>query len=180
MAWQKPPVVVRAVMVISVAYAALIIGGNLMLWGTPFAISIVDPLHKPAKVTRWEPNGLYLSDGRVVMPTGMTLLPEGSDTLDIATREGVEVAPDGRVFGLIKLWHWCGNDPVRHHLGKIDIAQLLSYHQEGKSTLKPHRYAERGFKEMGGGSERGWSTSARTQMRMNFDPKFKDIFADSK
>lgn len=170
---------VKFLAVASVVLFVLYITPNMLLWGRPFPISKVDKLQDTVRVVTWQPDGLRLSDGRTVMPAGMIELPRESKTIEIATRECVEVAPDGRVFGLVKIWHWCGNDPVRNDLSKTDIAQLLAYHKEGKSSLKPHDYSDRGFVEMGGGSKRGWNMSARTRMRMCFKPEPKEVFDPS-
>ena len=35
-----------------------------------------------------------------------------------ATASGVELAPDGRVYGLVRIHHWCGNDPVQTHIAR--------------------------------------------------------------
>ena len=160
-------------------FVGLYIVPNMLLWGRPFPISHVDQLQSPAKVESWNPRGLQLADGRQVMPFGMVELPNQSKTIEIATKEGVEVAADGRVYGLVKIWHWCGNDAVRYDMSRIDIAQLLAFHREGKSSLKPYKYADASFVRTGGGSNRGWSISSRVSMRMAFDPKLKEIFASS-
>ena len=39
--------------------------------------------------------------------------------LALGTKHGVEVGADGRVFGLVRVWHWCGNDPVGYHPGRF-------------------------------------------------------------
>lgn len=166
--------------VIAGAYAVFYFGLNYLLWGRLTPLSHVEKLENPVEVVSWEPQGLRLADGRTVLPAGMIELPEQSDTLRVATKEGVEIAPDGRVFGLVKMWHWCGNDPVRHDISRVDVAQLLAFHQEGKSSLQPHRYAEVNFVKAGGGGPRGWNTSYQTRMRMSFDPRYKEIFAEAK
>jgi hypothetical protein len=172
----KAPIALQVVALLTVVYAALYWGSNYLMWGRLFPISKVDPLANPTRVVSWDSTGLYLADGRTVMPAGMTQLPAKSATMDIAIREGVEVAPDGRVFGLVKIWHWCGNDPVRNDLNRTDIAQLLAYHREGTSTLKPQEYAERGFVAMGGGTERGWFQSSHIRMKRIFDSELWSEF----
>lgn len=166
----------QAIGIVAVVLVGAEMTCNMMMWGQPFPSRHVDKLNRPGKVIGWNQDGLALEGGRTVMPAGMTALPAKSYTLKVATRHGVEVASDGRVFGLIKIWHWCGNDPVRYDLSRVDIGQLLAYHREGKSKLKPYEYSDVSFLEAGGGTERGWSTSHRSRMRMMFDPRYAAIF----
>lgn len=156
----------------------LFYGSNFLLTGSPIPLWRIDHLADAHDIKGWDRNGLRLDDGRVVMPVGMKELPEKSETIKIATERGVEVSPDGHTYVLVQLWHWCGNDAVRYDLRKLDLAQLLAYHQEGVSTIKPHRYANRSFTKDGGGSSQGWSLSSYAGMKMMFDPKFADVFGD--
>jgi hypothetical protein len=61
-------------------------------------------------------------------------LPVSSTALTEATKHGVEIGTDGKVYGLMLIHHWCGNDPVRHHLARVDIASVLKFLQEGEWT----------------------------------------------
>jgi hypothetical protein len=169
----------QAIGIVAVVLIVAEVTCNMMLWGQPFPSRRVDKLDHPAKVVGWNPKGLALEDGRRVLPAGMADLPIDSHTLRVATQHGVEVAPDGRVFGLIKIWHWCGNDPVRYDLSRVDIGQLLAYHHEGRSTIKPYEYSDASFQKAGGGSDRGWSSSHRSRMRMMFDPRYAALFGPS-
>ena len=70
---------------------------------------------------------MNLADGRVLKLPGIDLLPVQSIALSEATKRGVEIANDGRVFGLVRVHHWCGNDPIREHIARIDVAELLEF-----------------------------------------------------
>lgn len=174
---RRIPLAIRIGLLSLTTLFVLYCASNMLLFGRVFPVSHVDKLDHPVSVTGWDGDGLVLSDGRHVLPKGMEKLPKDSATLQIATSRGVEVAMDGRIFGLLELWHWCGNDPVKYDLQKIDLAQLLAYHQEGQSYLKPFSHADHSFVESGGGDEHGWSVSRYRRMKMMFDPKFAKIFA---
>ena len=173
---RKLPLEIRFGLCVLATFLVLYFGNNMFMFGSLVPRSHVDHLNNATNVIRWDEDGLVLTGGRRVIPQGMTKLPKDSATLAIATKEGVEVTPDGRVFGLVKLWHWCGNDAVRYDLSKIDLAQLLAYHHEGQSTLKPYEYSKHSFVETGGGSDHGWSISSFSRMKMMFSPKYADIF----
>lgn len=57
--------------------------------------------------------------------------------LERATEHGVEVGADGRVIGLMDVWHSCGNDPVRDHVARVGLAYLLMYTRKGEFTDPP-------------------------------------------
>lgn len=48
-----------------------------------------------------------------------------------ATSRGVEIDEQGRVFGLVRVHHWCGNDPVGEHVARVELADLLAFLDEG-------------------------------------------------
>lgn len=147
-------------------------GCNVLYTGWPVPIYQFDVLFQPVQVKGWEPTGLKLSDGRTVMPKGMVSLPPESAALRAATQRGVEVAQDGRIYGLMRFWHTCGNDPVVLDLRRVDIAQLLAFQQEGRSTLKPGWYADGPFRE----GQNGWPFY--TKFLAAFDPRRAEYFEE--
>src|SRR5690349_4544352 len=82
---------------------------------TPSArdIEIVELLNHPRVVVDWDEDGLWLDDGSQIALPDVDALPLSSLALEEATKRGVEVTPDGRVFGLVKIHHWCGNSSIR-------------------------------------------------------------------
>ncbi|HWD37969.1 MAG TPA: hypothetical protein VG944_03920 [Fimbriimonas sp.] len=147
-------------------------GMNFLLTGSLWPLSHVDRLTNPVQVSGWTEGGLRLADGRIVMPLGMIRLPETSAVLQTLTEHGVQVDSDGRTYGLVRIWHSCGNDPVRYDLSKIDLAQLLAFEREGKSTLKPDLHARASFEKMGGSSSHGWSISDFILMKLVYRGAF--------
>jgi len=121
----------------------------------------VDVLQSPVSVASWSQNGLHLTDGRTLQLPGFRGLPEKSDALTETTKRGVEIGGDGRVYGLISVHHWCGNDPVREHIARVDIADMLMFLGEGDWTKPPSPEALKmsRAKSSRGFSEWGWNVS---------------------
>jgi hypothetical protein len=91
---------------------------------------IVDVLHEPIAVNGWNERGLVLKNGRTLALPGITELPAKSAMLPHLLSSGVELDSQGRVFGLIRVHHWCGCDPVRKHIARVDIARVLEFVEE--------------------------------------------------
>jgi hypothetical protein len=92
----------------------------------------------------------------VTLP-GISNLPATSDAIAESTKRGVEMGTDGRVYGLVRIHHWCGNDPVREHITRVDISEMLLFLRVGEPVLKllPE---EQGLEQPGGTFSRfGWT-----------------------
>lgn len=96
---------------------------------------VIECLDTPVEVSSWSGASLTLSDGRTVPLPDVRGLPVKSEILKAATRRGVEVADDGRIYCLVRVWHWCGNDPVAEQIARVDLSHLLIYVEEVESTL---------------------------------------------
>jgi len=99
-----------------------------------FPIHKIERLNSPIRVIQWSEAGLRLSDGRLLSLPGIKKLPLTSLALAEATRAGVEITIDGRAIGLMEIHHWCGNDPVRKHVARVDIAHLLRFLRQGEPS----------------------------------------------
>jgi hypothetical protein len=102
--------------------------------GSWFPIRKVDKLCSPVAITGWVEEGLRLADGRIVQLPGFRKLPLKSGALAEVASRGVEIGSDGKAYGLIKVHHGCNRDPVREHIARVDIADLLMYLGEGELT----------------------------------------------
>lgn len=125
--------------------------------------SHIETLHAPVAVRGWSSSGLRLADGRVVPLPGFRALPESSVALATATRRGVEVEADGRVVGLVKIWHWCGNDALQHDVRRVDIGHLLEFLREGSFTRALTENDPKATTPGGCFTESGWSISDRVR-----------------
>jgi hypothetical protein len=154
----------------AVQWVAAIVLSILVLWGlSPLGFTLpvfkYEPLNSPQRVVGWSGKGLMLADGRVVLPKGMKTLPLRSAALAELTRRGVEVDRDGQVYGQVNLWHWCGNDPVRSDVRRVDIAHVLAFVREGKSDLR-FRHTSHGNLSRQISDRGGWAISEYSLMEM--------------
>ncbi len=97
---------------------------------------IVEELRSPVAVKGWSDNSLLLADGRAVRLPGIKVLPRVSVALTEATRRGVEMGSDGRVYALIRVRHWCGQDPVREHIARVNLSYLIMFLRECETTCQ--------------------------------------------
>jgi hypothetical protein len=129
------------------------------LTGHVSPIRILDTLQSPVAVTGWSDDGLSLVGGRTVQLPGFRRLPAESAALTDITRRGVEVSTNGRVYGLVKVHHWCGNDPVEEHIARVDVADVLMFLREGEWANPPPEEALLHAARTQGGrfSQWGWN-----------------------
>ncbi len=93
--------------------------------GSFFPKRIVEELNNPCQVKEITEKGFVMADGRLVRVPYVCRVPVNSVILCDAVKTGVEVCPDGSIFGLLRIHHWCGNDPVRYHIGRINLTNLI-------------------------------------------------------
>lgn len=154
--------------VISLVATAMFAVGLVVAWpyidfwkltGRFSPIRKIETLQHPVSVTRWDAAGLHLADGRTVELPGVSALPEDSPALREALKHGVEVRQDGRIWALVRIHHWCGNDPVREHVAQIDLSDMMTFLRIGEPTAAVPE-AEFLAREPGGRfSEFGWNIS---------------------
>jgi hypothetical protein len=119
--------------------------------------SIEEKLTDPQTVERWSETDLVLASGRKLRLPGVPRLPASLPLLSQMVERGVEVGSDGRIIGLVKIWHWCGNDPVREHIARVDIANVLLYFGHGPVPAACEEYRPR--ERQHALSRHGWSVS---------------------
>jgi hypothetical protein len=145
--------------------------GHFLRTGVLFPVCISETLIDPVAVGGWNDQALLATDGREIRLPGVVTLPATSAALSEAIRSGVEVADDGRVYGLVRVHHWCGCDPVRERMARIDITLMLRFLGEGEHE------APGGVCARGGGesfSEWGWSASEYEVFRQWLDRHGED------
>jgi hypothetical protein len=126
-------------------------------------IEKIEALQSPTAVKGWTEAGLLLDGGRTIQLPGFRSLPAQSDALTEVVQRGVEIATNGRIFGLVKVHHWCGNDPVREHIAKVDISHMLLFLRVGES-LDPITGTDFAVRTPGGRfSKYGWDLSEYMQ-----------------
>lgn len=101
------------------------------LTGRFFPIRHIESLTNPIAIASWNQHELIAADNRRIKLPNVVELPSRSVALDGMIGRGVEVDATGRVIGLVHVIHGCGNDPVREHIARVDIADVLRYLGEG-------------------------------------------------
>ena len=130
-----------------------------MLTGRLFPVHKIESLQTPSAIKSWTKDGLLLVDGRTIQLPGLYSLPSESPVLTEIAKRGVEIAADGHVYGLMRIHHWCGNDPVREHIAKVDISDAMMFLRIGQ-TAAPIPEPDFTVREKGGRfSEWGWNIS---------------------
>lgn len=99
---------------------------NFLLTGMPIPLFQIESLHKPAKIVEIRKDGLLTADGRLLAIKHVSEVSSNLEVLKDAVKKGVEIDPDGYLIGLLKIHHWCGNDPVRYHIGRVNLSWLLA------------------------------------------------------
>ncbi|MCH8147599.1 MAG: hypothetical protein IH987_06325 [Planctomycetes bacterium] len=125
------------------------------------SIKIVEQLLSPIAVQDWAEDGLLLADGRQIQLPGFTKLPAVSPALSEATKRGIEIT-NGSVYGLMRIHHWCGNDPVREHIARVDLSQLLTFLDEGEHL---NESVQASWPGSGRISQSGWNVSEYFRFR---------------
>lgn len=114
-----------------IVLSLLLLGDLLLLAVLSFrGQSIVEELNDPVAVEAVNSDALVLEDGRRVILPGFQELRADSPGLKEAVRPGVEIAEDGRVWGQVRVHHWCGNDPIGLHLKRVDLSSFVAYLEE--------------------------------------------------
>jgi hypothetical protein len=148
---------------VGVAVVALLLTIFLVVIADPNS-RVIEELRSPIAVAYWSEKGLHLTDGRTVNLPGVQGLPRQSEALAEATRRGVEVGSDGRIHALVRVHHWCGNDRVREHIARVDLARLLLFVGDGPARFTP----EFGISVKPGGtfSPAGWDVGEFQEFRL--------------
>ncbi len=126
----------------------------------------VDQLNSPIRVLGWNASGLQLAGGRNLSIPNVLNLPVDSVVLKEATRRGVEIDAHGQVWGLVKIWHSCGNDPVVEEVERVNLADLCAYMHVGELTLPMAMAKYSPIEKNAGFDEQGWSEGGFEMFRM--------------
>jgi hypothetical protein len=128
---------------------------------------IVEELDSAVAITGWSNQGLILADGQTVKLPEIQVLPLSSAALSEATKRGVELGRDGRVIGLVRVHHWCGNDPMREHIARVDLSYLLAFVGQGQLAvpLDPELQIRTAQAPGGRFSPYGWEVGEFLQFR---------------
>ena len=95
--------------------------------------TVIEKLNTPVPVSQWTENGVSLMDGRKIPWREINCVDLASPVLSELSQNGLEMT-DGRIYGLVKVNHWCGNDSVGVHWARVDVERLLFYRKEAATS----------------------------------------------
>jgi hypothetical protein len=111
---------------LALVVATLIVLGPFV-WFRMHERSIVEELRDPVPVERVEAEGPLLADGTRWRWPQEPLAQAHTALVERFLEHGIEVSSEGRAIGLIRIHHWCGNDPIGQHVARVDLSDLLAY-----------------------------------------------------
>lgn len=109
-----------------------VVGSNLILTGSPIPCWQIEQLNHPVSVRSVTASKLILETGQEVTIPFIKGLPHDNPLFKTAISQGVEISPDGTLFGLMWVDRYCGNDLVVWRKWRIDLSVLAgALHPEG-------------------------------------------------
>lgn len=110
-----------------------------VLTGNPFPSWNLESLNSPVAVKSVEVDGLLLEDGRTIMLPFIKRIPADDPLMLAAVEHGVEIAGDGKVFGLLSVKRSCGYDSlwIRRRVNLTSLAGMLLPDNLDESQVSP-------------------------------------------
>jgi len=102
-------------------------GCHMLLTGSPIPLWYSERLDHPVVVKDVTAKTLILADDRSVALPFIRRLPVNDPVFLKALKHGVEVGQDGEVFGLIRDYRTCGNDPFVWRERRINLSDLVGF-----------------------------------------------------
>jgi hypothetical protein len=103
-------------------------GCHFMLTGSPMPLFRIDRLRNAQRVAGIDGDAIILASRERGQQRATLPFINGIPTNAVfkaALKRGVELdASSGRAYGLLKIWHWCGNDSMRYDLRRVDLSAL--------------------------------------------------------
>lgn len=109
-----------------------------MLTGHFTPKEIIETLNSPVAITSINENGLKTANGKMIPVPGVSKTAIPASVATDVLQHGVEVQQDGTIHALVRIHHWCGNDPVRYHLARVDLSSLLLVVNEEHSRVSEY------------------------------------------
>ena len=111
-----------------VLYPLLFVGGcHTLLTGSLMPTWHLEQLNSPVSVETIVPAGLVLGDGQTQKLPLVKRTPADDPLMLAAVKKGVEIAEDGKVFGLLWVDRTCGNDPCMWYRHRVNLAALAVF-----------------------------------------------------
>lgn len=84
-------------------------------------------LRHPQRVLSWDSTGLVAArSGRISLPvSSISRFPPGA--IDAVTARGIEADSTGKVYALVQIHRWCGNDALQHQVVRVELHRFVAY-----------------------------------------------------
>ncbi len=97
---------------------------HFLLTGSPIPLWSLQSLQHPVRVEAVTEDHLVLAGGTRIKLPHIRRIPASSLLLQAAIKDGVEIAENGEVVGLLWMKRICGNDPVVWNKVRINLTDL--------------------------------------------------------
>lgn len=112
---------------------------HFAITGSPIPLWHLEKLTNPVHVRAISATALVVTDGREIGLPFIKELPKDDLLFRAAVQNGVEVDTNGRVYGLLWMERYCGNDAVYWRREKIDLSELAgAIHPRGLDESQLH------------------------------------------
>lgn len=109
-------------------------GIHFILTGCPIPLFHIEQIDKPLHVEGVRKNQFLCSNGNPVSLPHVFYIPTNR-VFQIAVQDGIEISPDGSVYGRIKLWYHLEPTPWWYDVRKINLSALALLIDPNCSTL---------------------------------------------
>lgn len=109
------------------------------LTGNPFPTWHLESLNSPIAIKSVKADGLLLADGRTIKLPFVKRIPADDPLMLAAVEHGIEIADDGKVFGLLSVKRSCGYDSlwIRRRVNLASLAAILLPNNLDDSQVSP-------------------------------------------
>ena len=109
----------KLLLVLLVCFMAL----HFLMTCSPVPLFHIERLRNARRVVEFGGDAMLLANRQRITLPHINGIPTNEIFRTVVSKYGVEVDDaTGRVYGLIKVHHWCGNDPVRYDRRRIDLS----------------------------------------------------------
>jgi len=99
----------------------------MLMTGPPIPLWYSERLEHPVVVKELTDHAIVLADRRSVSLPFIRRLPKNDPVFLKALKQGVELAGNGEVLGLIAVRRYCGNDPYVSRTYRINLSDLAGF-----------------------------------------------------
>ncbi len=96
-----------------------------LLWGVPFPLVHIETVQNMEQVQSVAGNVIRLGSGSDICLERLSYIPTNK-LISAVLGRGLRL-DNGKIVGLVRIHHWCGNDPIRYDVRRVDFELLCVY-----------------------------------------------------